>query len=468
MMHRPGTQHNFSGRHPNPRSAKGKFLPIVKPFLAVLNIILLLSTGAPLALAQGRLTTYPDIMGFGNVAVGQSKVISMEIKNTGGASLVVSGQSIVGAGFSVSGLTLPLTLAVGATTTFNVVFAPKGAGSVTGSLQLLNNTTIGPGVVTLYGTGTGGSTGSTGTGSVSTGSSGSSPAPAYLSANSLSAQFGSVPVGTQNTQAIALKNTGGQSLSISSIAAKGTGFAVTGFTTPIALAAGAQTQITVAFLPTTATSFSGSVAIASNASDSQITIVLTGTGTGSSQTLSVSPTSLVFGNVDVNGSETQQVTLKNTGNSSLTISSAVISGTGLTASGVSNNTTLAAGQSAVLVADFAPKATGSVTGSIQITSNASNGASITVPVTGTGVSASTHVVTLNWQASTTSGVTGYYVFRSSVSGGPYAQIVGSPVSGTTYSDSNVTAGAEYYYVVTAVNSNGSQSSYSNQVTATVP
>jgi hypothetical protein len=463
MMHRPCTQHNFSGRHTNPRSAKGKFLRIVKPFLAVLNIILLLSTGAPLALAQGRLTTYPDIMSFGNVAVGQSKAISMEIKNTGGSSLVVSGQSIVGAGLSVSGLTLPLTLAVGATATFNVVFAPKAAGSVTGSLQLLNNTTIGPGVVTLYGTGTGGSTGSTGTGS-----SGSSPTPGYLSANSLSAQFGSVPVGTQNTQVIALKNTGGQSLSISSIAAKGTGFAVTGFTTPIALAAGAQTQITVAFLPTTATSFSGSVAIASTASDSQITIVLTGTGTSSSQTLSVSPTSVAFGNVDVNGSETQQVTLKNTGNSSLTISSAVISGTGLTASGVSNNTTLAAGQSAVLVADFAPKTTGSVTGSIKITSNASNGASFTVPVTGTGVSAAAHVVTLNWQASTTSGVIGYYVLRSSVSGGPYSQIVGSPVSGTTYSDSNVTAGAEYYYVVTAVNSNGSQSSYSNQVTATVP
>jgi HYDIN/CFA65/VesB family protein/ASPM-SPD-2-Hydin domain-containing protein len=458
MMHRPCTQHNFSGRHPYPPSAKGKFLRIVKPLLAVLNIILLLSTDAPLALAQGRLTTYPDIMSFGNVAVGQSKAISMEIKNTGGASLVVSGQSVVGAGFSVSGVTLPLTLAVGATATFNVVFAPKAAGSVTGSLQLLNNTTIGPGVVTLYGAGTGGSTGS----------SGSSPTPAYLSANSLSAQFGSVPVGTQNTQVIALKNTGGKSLSISSIAAKGTGFAVTGFTTPIALAAGAQTQITVAFLPTTATSFSGSVAIASNASDSQITIVLTGTGTSSSQNLSVSPTSVAFGNVDVNGSETQQVTLKNTGNSSLTVSSAVISGTGLTASGVSNNTTLAPGQSAVLVADFAPKATGSVTGSIKIISNASNGASITVPVTGTGVSSAAHVVTLNWQASTTSGVIGYYVFRSSVSGGPYTQIVGSPVSGTTYSDSNVTAGAEYYYVVTAVNSNGSQSSYSNQVTATVP
>jgi Abnormal spindle-like microcephaly-assoc'd, ASPM-SPD-2-Hydin/Protein of unknown function (DUF1573) len=467
-MHRPCTQHYSTGRHANPRSAKGKFLQIVKPFLAVLNIILLLSTGAPLALAQGRLTTYPDIMSFGNVAVGQSKTTSMEIKNTGAASLVVTGQSVVGAGFSVSGLTLPLTLAVGATATFNVVFTPKAAGSVTGSLQLLNNTTIGPGMVTLYGTGTGGGTGSTGTGSMSTGSSGSSPTPGYLSATSLTAQFGSVPAGTQNTQTISLKNTGGQSLLISSVTAKGTGFSASGLTTPTSLAAGAQTQITVAFLPTGAGGFSGSVAIASNASDSQMTIVLTGTGTSSSQTLAVNPTSIAFGDVDLNASVTQEVTLTNTGNSSLTISGATISGTGLTATGVSNNTTLGAGQTAVLVADFTPKAAGSVTGSIKITSSASNSASITVPVTGTGVSAAAHVVTLNWQASTTSGVIGYYVFRSTVSGGPYTQLAGSVISGTSYSDSNVTAGTEYYYVVTAVNSNGSQSSYSNQVTATVP
>jgi hypothetical protein len=429
---------------------------VTRSFLAVLNITLLLISNAPVAQAQGRLTTSPNIMSFGSVSVGQSHTMPLQIKNTGSATLTVTGQSLTGTGFSVNGLTLPLTLTVGATVSFNVVFKPVQSASVSATLTLLNNTTIGPGVVALYGTGIGGGTG-TGT---STG-----PAAAYLSANSLTAQFGSVAVGTQNTQTVQLKNTGGQSLSISSIAAKGTGFSVSGFKTPISLAAGGSTQFTVGFLPTSAASFSGSVGIASSASDSQLTIVLTGAGTSSSRTLNVNPTSLSFGSVSVNESETQQVTLTNGGNSSLTISAAGISGTGLSATGVNNNTTLAPGQSAVLVAEFSPKTSGTITGTITITSNASN-ATVKVPVTGTAVLAA-HVVTLQWAASTSTGVTGYNVYRSTVSGGPYTKLTASPDGVTSYSDSSVAAGTEYYYVVTALSS-GSESAYSNQVTVTIP
>jgi HYDIN/CFA65/VesB family protein len=186
-------------------------------------------------------------------------------------------------------------------------------------------------------------------------------------------------------------------------------------------------------------------------------IVLSGTGVGSSQVLDVPPASLAFGNVDVNASSTQEITVKNGGNSNLSISGDSVEGTGLSATGLNGGTTLTPGQTAVLEVEFVPKTAGTVTGSITITSNASNGGSFTIPVTGTGVTAA-HVVALHWQASTSTGGIGYYVYRLSVPGGPFSKLVGSAMAETTYSDSSVTA----------LNSNGTESAYSNQAATTAP
>lgn len=76
-------------------------------------------------------------------------------------------------------------------------------------------------------------------------------------------------------------------------------------------------------------------------------------------------------------------------------------------------------------------------------------------------------VTLSWNASTTPSVT-YNVYRGMVSGGPYSRMNSSPVSGVSYVDTSVAAGQVYYYVVTAANSSGMESGYSNQSVATIP
>ena len=70
-------------------------------------------------------------------------------------------------------------------------------------------------------------------------------------------------------------------------------------------------------------------------------------------------------------------------------------------------------------------------------------------------------VSLAWTAST--GATSYNVKRATTNGGPYTTVA-SP-AGTSYTDTNVTNGTAYYYVVTAVNATG-QSGNSNQATAT--
>ena len=75
-------------------------------------------------------------------------------------------------------------------------------------------------------------------------------------------------------------------------------------------------------------------------------------------------------------------------------------------------------------------------------------------------------VALSWTASVTPGVT-YNVYRSTTSGTGYSEINTSPVTTTAFSDTAVSAGTTYYYVVTSFNGT-LESSFSNQATAVVP
>ena len=70
-------------------------------------------------------------------------------------------------------------------------------------------------------------------------------------------------------------------------------------------------------------------------------------------------------------------------------------------------------------------------------------------------------VSLTWTAST--GATGYNVKRATSSGGPYTQIAAP--SSASYTDTVLTDGTTYYYVVSALNING-ESANSGQVSAT--
>jgi hypothetical protein len=91
-------------------------------------------------------------------------------------------------------------------------------------------------------------------------------------------------------------------------------------------------------------------------------------------------------------------------------------------------------------------------------------------VTGVNFSAAAqqaHSVVLTWDASTST-VAGYNVYRSTVNGSGFAKVNSSLVGSLTYSDTTVEAGTTYYYVTTAVDSSGSESAYSNEVSATIP
>lgn len=94
---------------------------------------------------------------------------------------------------------------------------------------------------------------------------------------------------------------------------------------------------------------------------------------------------------------------------------------------------------------------------------AASGVSIPAVPTGLTATASGSTINLSWTASTGTPA-GYFVSRSTVSGGPYTQIA-NVTSGTSYADTGLANGT-YYYVVAAYNSAGT-SANSTQASATV-
>jgi hypothetical protein len=116
-----------------------------------------------------------------------------------------------------------------------------------------------------------------------------------------------------------------------------------------------------------------------------------------------------------------------------------------------------------------PTISGSYTFNIKVTDSTTptvqtNTASFIITIAvGTG-----HSALLSWVASPSLGVVGYNVSRSNISGSGYAKINSSPVSGLTYTDATVVNGMTYYYVLTAVDSSGDESGFSNEIQMVIP
>src|SRR6202000_993352 len=100
-------------------------------------------------------------------------------------------------------------------------------------------------------------------------------------------------------------------------------------------------------------------------------------------TLTVSPQTLAFGSVVTGSSSGQNITLSNSSTVAVSVSGLTITGTGFSRSTITLPLVLQPGQTAILTATFAPQAAGAVSGSLQISRNASN-ASVSVCLSVTG------------------------------------------------------------------------------------
>ncbi|MBZ5571181.1 MAG: choice-of-anchor D domain-containing protein [Acidobacteriia bacterium] len=286
--------------------------------------------------------------------------------------------------------------------------------------------------------------------------------------NPTSLAFGDVAVGGTKTISVTVANDANSagSVSISQVSISGADFTLSSVPPlPLVLSPGQTASAAVTFSPTSEGSSTGTLSITSDASNTDITVPLSGNGLTAGQ-LGVSPATMDFGDVTVGNSANQTGTLT-AGASDITVSSAAWNGQGYSVSGITFPVTVPAGQSVNYTVTFTPQAPGNAPGTISFVSDATNSPS-TQTLTGNGVQASQHSVALSWDPSTSS-VIGYNVYRGTQSGGPYpTKLTSSPQAGTSFTDTTVGSGTTYYYVATSVDSNNSESTYSNEATAAIP
>jgi hypothetical protein len=102
--------------------------------------------------SAGQLAVSPANMTFGSVNVGAST--SQPGTLTAGASAItVSSASWNGTGYSLGGITFPITVPAGQTVPFTVTFAPQASGTVPGAVSFLSNATNSPSVEQWSGSG---------------------------------------------------------------------------------------------------------------------------------------------------------------------------------------------------------------------------------------------------------------------------------------------------------------------------
>jgi hypothetical protein len=349
------------------------FTPSVTgPFAATLNVVddawngpsqfALSGTGV-----QSHATFTPSSVSFPNTVTGQSASQTITVSSDGTASLNLSSITLSGSGaaaYSISadtcsGQQWPATIAC----SFKVTFAPQANGLYPASVLIADDAAGSPQSISLTGTDFG--------------------SDATASPSSLS--FGALRPGTTaSPQTVTLTNDGSTTVHVTSAALTGdpsfslSADACTGAT----LNAGAACTIQVGFSPATLGSLSATLSFGDDAANSPQPVAVSGSGI--QPAVSLSTTSLAFGNLVVGTtSANQPVVVTNSGTDTLTIGAVTLAAPfGITSDGCSSKA-LAAGASCTIQVDFAPTATGPASAALSLPDDAP-GSPQTVAVSGTG------------------------------------------------------------------------------------
>ncbi len=329
-----------------------RFLTILVMFIAASSMGLHAAAGSSYPASAVQISASPGSIGFGNVLVGSAVTQPATITNQGSTSVTIT-QITTPQGFTVSGLSRSNFLAAGQTLAFSIVFAPTATGTTSGSVSITASNKTNKGFA------------KSSTASISV--TGTGVTQGQLSPNPTSVNFGSVTTSSTTSQTVKVTNSGGSTVTISSVAISGTGFSVGSVAVPLSLSPAQSASFTVSFYPTSTGTFNGSLTIANNGLNPSLSVGLTGTAVAPAS-LSVSPTSMNFGNVPVGSPQTQNASLANTGGSSASISQVTTTGSGFSVSGLNVPLTVPAGQTVWFSVSYAPQVAGSSSGSVTLAS----------------------------------------------------------------------------------------------------
>ncbi|MEO6306515.1 MAG: fibronectin type III domain-containing protein [Nitrospiraceae bacterium] len=255
------------------------------------------------------------------------------------------------------------------------------------------------------------------------------------------------------TQTLNISNTGGGTLSwnaspnttwlaVSPASATGNGVVTANVTTGT-LAAG---------------SYNGNITLSATGASS-VTVPVTFTVT-SATTISLSPTSLTYTAMQGETSPANQtVALTNAGGIvNWTVSDSASWLSVSPASGSSSSPLTAAVNTTGLIA-------GTYNGTI--TASAPGSSSKTVAVTLTVSAPTTSSAILTWTPSTDSDLAGYKIYRATASGAYGAALAIVPAGTPSYQATGLSVNTTYFFVITAYDSAGNESSFSNEVSKSI-
>jgi hypothetical protein len=310
---------------------------------------------------QGYASVSPSSLTFGTYGMWTtSPVQTVTVTNTGSDTLTFTGVGISSGSADFAQSNNCGAVAVGGTCTVNVTFSPSGGGARSGTLSFTHN---GGGIANVSLSGTG----------------------QHPSASLSMGSFPATQVGSSSTAVATFTNTG---IGPMPVAPPGPGsvtgdsaFSFVSTTCGSTLAVGSNCTTTIRFSPTTRNAVTGNFAIADYNQWHNATL----SATGIQGAVSLSPGSLAFPNETANrSSSTLTMTVTNSGNTTLTVSSMTLSSGSPDFTLVSTNCVGQMGPGGTCTASvrFAPTSAGAKNGSIAFAHNGAGPTSFALSGTG--------------------------------------------------------------------------------------
>ena len=323
---------------------------------------------------------------FPPTTAGGQQVIPLQIGNTGTASFSIESMGIEPSGeavFSIATGGDPGTIEPGANRVVEIAFKPLAETAYEAVFSIVSNAPGSPHRVTLAGRGT---------------------VPGMM-VSPVTIRFADSPVGVAVDANALMQNTGSETVTITSIQITedtGEAFEIVSGGEIGAFDPEGSREIGLRFTPPQGGEFTAKLVVEANVPQSPFEVNLIGKGTVSGA--SVAPQSIAFADTPVGDQTTASVTVSNTGNVPITMSTASLSQEIEVFAIVSggNEGAVQPGMSREIVVSFTPPNTGAFSGQLQVSTSASE-APFNIALSGAGVESfiSTEPGSLNFPALTT-------------------------------------------------------------------
>jgi hypothetical protein len=382
----------------------------------------------------------PASLAYAGTVGGPNQVLGVTITNTGTSPMTVTWTDPINWLVATSGDTVTMAPGGSATISHTASTAGLTAGTYSGTATISGGSTTKQVPITM---------------TVTAGS--ATPA---IGLNTTSLGFAGTVGGTNpSAQTIAVSNVGGGTLSwaASDNAAWLTLSPVSGTNSGIVTASVNLTGLAAGTYNATVT------VTASGVPAKTLPVTLTVTATTAGATIGFSPTSLTFtGIVGGTNPAAKPISISNTGGGTLswTASDNAAWLTLSPASGSNSGTVTAS-------VNMTGLAAGTYNGIITVTASGSTNTPQQIPVSMTLSATAANTATLTWNTSTESDVTGYKVYRGTGSGTYGAPLTTLPKTTTSFTATGLQNGTTYFFVITAYDNSGNESTYSNEVSKSI-